>query len=158
MGIFECLILLDLQLKLRLFTISPFWNWNTWFLLMVLHWCISLLANCSLVLAFLYLNFNCYNSELFFFFPLPFTLADNIYSCPYSIRVSLVAQLVKNQLQCKRPGFDPWVGKIPWRWEQLATQVFWPGEFHGLYRPWGLKQSDMTVQPWHLYSINVCII
>ena len=29
---------------------------------------------------------------------------------------SLVAQLVKNPLQYGRPGFDPWVGKIPWRW------------------------------------------
>ena len=28
---------------------------------------------------------------------------------------SLVAQLVKNPLQCGRPGFNPWVGKIPWR-------------------------------------------
>ena len=24
-----------------------------------------------------------------------------------------MAQLVKNPLQCRRPGFDPWVGKIP---------------------------------------------
>ena len=31
-----------------------------------------------------------------------------------------------------RPGFDPWVGKIPRRREQLPTPVFWPGEFHGL--------------------------
>ena len=31
------------------------------------------------------------------------------------------------------PGFDPWVGKIPWRRERLPTPVFWPGEFHGLY-------------------------
>ena len=29
--------------------------------------------------------------------------------------VSLVAQLVKNLLQCKRPRFDPWVGMIPSR-------------------------------------------
>ena len=35
-------------------------------------------------------------------------------------------------LQCKRPGYDPWVGKIPWRWERLPTPVFWPGEFHGI--------------------------
>ena len=28
--------------------------------------------------------------------------------------------------------FDPWVGKIPWRRERLATPVFWPREFHGL--------------------------
>ena len=34
-------------------------------------------------------------------------------------------------LQCGRPGFDTWVGKIPWRRERLPTQVFWPGEFHG---------------------------
>ena len=33
--------------------------------------------------------------------------------------------------------FDPWVGKIPWRREWLPTPVFWPGEFHGLYSPWG---------------------
>ena len=30
-----------------------------------------------------------------------------------------------------RSGFDPWVGKIPWRRERLPTAVFWPGEFHG---------------------------
>ena len=29
-------------------------------------------------------------------------------------------------LQCGRPGFDPWVGKIPWRREWLSTPVFWP--------------------------------
>ena len=34
-------------------------------------------------------------------------------------------------LQCRRPGFDPWVGKIPWRRERLPTPVFWPEEFHG---------------------------
>ena len=28
---------------------------------------------------------------------------------------SLVAQLVKNHLQCGRPGFNPRVGKIPWK-------------------------------------------
>ena len=39
---------------------------------------------------------------------------------------------------------DPWVGMIPWRREMLPTPVFWPGEFHGLYSPWGLKESNMT--------------
>ena len=42
------------------------------------------------------------------------------------------------------PGFDPWVGKIPWRRERLPTPVFWPGEFHGLWGPWGGKESDTT--------------
>ena len=42
------------------------------------------------------------------------------------------------------PGFDLWVGKIPWKRERLSTPIFWPGEFHGLYSPWGRKESDMT--------------
>ena len=37
-------------------------------------------------------------------------------------------------LQCKRPGFDPWVGKIPWRREWLPPPVFFAGEFHGQRR------------------------
>ena len=53
---------------------------------------------------------------------------------------SLVAQLVKNLPAM----WDPWVGKIPWRSERLSTPVFWPGEFHGLYSPWGPKELDST--------------
>ena len=45
-----------------------------------------------------------------------------------------------------RPGFDPWIGKIPWRRERLSTPVFWPGKFHGLYSPWGREESDATGQ------------
>ena len=26
----------------------------------------------------------------------------------------------------------------------LLTPVFWPGEFHGMYSPWGRKESDTT--------------
>ena len=59
-----------------------------------------------------------------------------------------MAQQVKNLVQCRRPGFDPWVGKIPWRGEGLPTAVFWPGECHGLYSPWGRKESDTTEQLW----------
>ena len=47
-------------------------------------------------------------------------------------------------LQFRRLGFDPWVGKILWRRERLPTPVFWPGEFHGLYSPWGLKELNPT--------------
>ena len=47
------------------------------------------------------------------------------------------------------PGFDPWVGKIPWRRKWQLTPVFLPGKFHGRrslagYSPWGRKESDMT--------------
>ena len=50
---------------------------------------------------------------------------------------SLVAQTVKNLPAMQRPGFNPRVGTIPWRRERPPTPVFWPGEFHGLYSPWG---------------------
>ena len=59
---------------------------------------------------------------------------------------SLVAQLVKNPLAMRETWLDPWVGKIPWGREGLPTPVFWPREFHGLYSPWGCKESDMTEQ------------
>ena len=32
----------------------------------------------------------------------------------------------------------------PWIRERLPTPVFWPGEFHGLYSPWGHKELDTT--------------
>ena len=53
------------------------------------------------------------------------------------------------RLQCRRPGFDPWVRKIPWRREWQPTPVFLPGKSHGRrslagYSPWGCKESDMT--------------
>ena len=49
----------------------------------------------------------------------------------------------------RRPGFDPWVGKIPWRRKWQPTSVFLPREFHGQrclvgYSPWGCKDSDIT--------------
>ena len=42
---------------------------------------------------------------------------------------SLVAQS-RICLQCRRPSFDPWVRKIPWRGEWLPTPVLLPGESH----------------------------
>ena len=56
---------------------------------------------------------------------------------------SFVAQLEKNPPAVQ----DTWVGKITWRRERLPTPAFWPGEFHGLYSPWGCKESDTTEQP-----------
>jgi len=55
-----------------------------------------------------------------------------------------VAQLVKNLPAMQETWVRSWVGKIPWRREGLPTPVFWPGEFHGLYSPWGRKDSDTT--------------
>ena len=47
----------------------------------------------------------------------------------------------------KRCGFDPWVGKIPWRRSWQPTPVFLPGESHGQrslagYGPWSHEELD----------------
>ena len=50
-------------------------------------------------------------------------------------------------LQHRRPGFSPWVGKIPWRGEWQTTPVLLLGEFHGqrsLTGPW-LSIKSMTI-------------
>ena len=43
---------------------------------------------------------------------------------------------------------ETWVRSLGWEdpLEKLPTLVFWPGEFHGPYSPWGSKESDMTEQ------------
>ena len=46
-------------------------------------------------------------------------------------------------------GFDPWIGKIPWRRAWQPIPVFLLGEFHGQrslvsYSPLGRKESDTT--------------
>ena len=61
--------------------------------------------------------------------------------------------------QCGRPGFDPWVRKIPWRKKWQPTPVFLPRESHGWRSlvdpsPWGCKESDTT--EWlHYLSLSL---
>ena len=52
---------------------------------------------------------------------------------------SLVAQTMKNPPAMWRPGFDPWVGKIPWRRAWQPTPVFLPGESPWTEEPGGLQ-------------------
>ena len=62
--------------------------------------------------------------------------------------ISLVAQQSRICLQCKRfrrPEFDPWVGKTPWRKKWQPTPVFLLRKSHGQrslvgYSPWGCKE------------------
>ena len=54
----------------------------------------------------------------------------------------------------KRCGFDPWVGKIPWRRSWQPTPVFLPGKSYGQKiltdcNPWGCKELDMTEETEH---------
>ena len=112
--------------------------------------------------------------------------------------------MVKKSCQCRRHGFDPWVGKIPWRRAWQPTPVFlpgkrsracciqsmdlqrvghtvyqlnnnknilsiggpeiwdffdlWPGEFHGLYSPWGCKETDNTEQLSLSLSLSLILV
>ena len=69
-----------------------------------------------------------------------------------SSRASPMALWKRNCLQCmrhRRHGFDPWVGKIPWRRKWQPTPAFLPEKPHGRrrlagYSLWGHIESDMT--------------
>ena len=44
--------------------------------------------------------------------------------------------------QCRRHGFNPWVGNIAWRRKRQPTPVFLPGKSHG-------QRSLAGCSPWH---------
>ena len=75
--------------------------------------------------------------------------------------LSLVAQTWRICLQCRRPGFNPQLGRIPWRRAQQPTPVFLHGESQGQksladYSPWGHKECDTTEQTF--ISLHSCFI
>ena len=54
----------------------------------------------------------------------------------------------KECLQCRRPGFDPWVGKIPRRRAWQPTPVFLPGESHR-------QRSLADCSPWSCGELDI---
>ena len=65
-------------------------------------------------------------------------------------------------LKYGRPGFDSWIGKIPWRraWQPRGNPLQYPclENPHGQrslagYSPWGRKESDTTKQ----LSLSKCV-
>ena len=62
---------------------------------------------------------------------------------------SLLAQLVKNLPAMWETWVQSLVLEEPWRRERLPAPAFWPGEVHGLYSPWGCRESDTTEQATH---------
>jgi len=68
-------------------------------------------------------------------------------------------------LQCRRCGFNRWVGKIPWRRKWQPTPVFLPGKSHEQgrlvgYRQWCQKTwHDLaTKPPWPFLTFEVNLI
>ena len=49
--------------------------------------------------------------------------------------------------QCRRHGFDPWIGKIPWRRAWQPISVFLPGKFH-------VQRSLKGFSPWHCERVR----
>ena len=70
--------------------------------------------------------------------------------------VSLVIQMVKNYLQCRRPRFNLWVRKNPLEKGMathssiLAWRTPWTEELAG-YSPWSHKESNTTEQHFHFF-------
>ena len=66
------------------------------------------------------------------------------FSSSHVYRASLVAQMVKNLI----PMWETPVRSLSWEYslekEKATHPIFWPGEFHGLYSPWGRKELDTT--------------
>ena len=63
-----------------------------------------------------------------------------VVGCPGSSAVENLPAMQEMQ----ETGFDPWVGKTPWRRARPPTPVFLPGESHGWrslvdYSPWGRR-------------------
>ena len=69
----------------------------------------------------------------------------------------LVSQMII-YFQCVRLGFDPWVGKIPWRRSWQPTPVFLPGESLWTELPGGLQSmgSQKVGHNWATKCAHVC--
>ena len=95
--------------------------------------------------------------------------------CPFlrSIKCELPWRLSgkESTYQCRRFGFNPWVGKIPRRRKWQPTPVFLPGESHGQrslagFSSWSwkrvghnlvTKQQQSVVWSFFNYSVRVFI-
>ena len=107
-----------------------------------------------------YLSF----SPLFLAFPKVATIKYLVFPNTYKVLLSICRpwwlRWKRVCLQCRRPEFDSWVGKIPWRREWQPTPVLLPGESHGQRNPvdnspWAFTDSDMTEQPTLLLCIHI---
>ena len=54
--------------------------------------------------------------------------------------------VVKNLPAMIDLGSIPGLGRCPGEGKGYPLGIFWPREFHGLYSPWGCKESDRTEQ------------
>ena len=79
------------------------------------------------------------------FVPGEFHGQRSLVSCTHGVGHDLATkqQQIRICLQCRRPSFNPWVRKIPWRREWQPTPVFLPGESPRKEEPGGLQSIDL---------------
>ena len=142
---------------------SGFWSWVLCYHMvhpfLVILWEIHPTTSCWRTF---HLGTQLFRARLFMpvYFPLcglwgTHTRYNLIHCSPLSILGDFPCGSAGKESTCGRHGFNPWVRKIPWRRKRLPTPLFWSGEFHGLYSPWGHKDSDTT--EWlSLFNIMDC--
>ena len=76
-----------------------------------------------------------------------------------------MAQLINNPLAMRETRVRSLGWEDPLKKGTLPTPVFWLGEFHGLYSPWGRKESNMTegvslqAYVWlYIFTLNINIL
>ena len=75
----------------------------------------------------------------------------HIYICTYIHTHIYGLNSKESAYQCRRRGFDPWPGRVPWKRNWQPTPAFLPGNPHGQrkltdYRLGGHKELDTTEQ------------
>ena len=69
------------------------------------------------------------------------------FGCYFPVSVSGIC------LQCRRPRFNPWVGKSPWRRKWQTTPIFLPGESQWTEKPGG-PQATRSQRVGHNRETN----
>ena len=83
---------------------------------------------------------------------IPFSIFTSLlFICYWSIALPRRLSGKDSACQCRKCGFDLWIGKIPWKRERQPTPVFLSGESHGRRSLVGCslrghKESDTTQQ------------
>ena len=72
----------------------------------------------------------------------------HVFLCPASEIFGLSCGSAGKECACNvgDRGSITGLGRFPGEGKGYPPPVFWPEEFHGLYIPWGCKESDMTEQ------------
>ena len=107
---------------------------------------------------------SCFSSSDLFPYPLEVfaVLGIILHSPPVCSGLSWWLRQWKICLQCRRPRFDLWVRKIPWRREQQSTPLFLPEKSHGQrslvgYSPWAHKAMVLRVLLAQQLSSEPCL-